>query len=735
MSIQFFEIIQLIQWGVIVICLAAVLYATIAVLTPMSIGRWRHSQRFGAYPASGLSGVSVLKPLCGTEPRLYENLATFCVQTHHAYQLICGVSSSDDPAIAVVRQLQRHFPDSDIALVVEARQHGTNRKVSNLINMAECIRYPWIVLADRDIAVDRHYLQKVTTPLTDPSVGVVTCLYRGVSVSGVWSRIGALFINQWFAPSVSMAHAGGSTRFGFGATLALRATTLASIGGFMRLKNCLADDYWLAEHARQLGLRTVLSSEMVATDVIETNLTALWTRELRWLRTIRSLNPLGFGFLFITFTSPWLMIAGALSYLFYLDASTAMDVAVEATILVSIDMTWLLACITGSGCLARLLIHGRSAYHVGGFWRDLALVPIRDSILLLQWMAACFGSRVAWRGASIPIDNTQPSSTARGPLTSRSVITTADDFGLDERVNLAVEQGHQHGILAAASLMVGAPAVQDAIRRAVALPTLRVGLHIVLVDGRSILPHAVIPLLVDHDRRFSDGMVRNGFRFCFLPEVQRQLVLEITAQFEAFAETGLTLDHVNTHKHFHVHPTVLSLILRIGARFGMRAVRLPYERQAPMWLRPWMHLMRCRLRNAGIGYNDYLIGMRHTGRMTEQQWLRALSNLPAGVTEIYCHPAVGDDGPITRAMQHYQPQAEYDALRSRKVAQAVKASGARIGGFTDCIANGRTDGIADDVSDRTADRTVNCIADDIADRTGDRTADDIAERYGASEQR
>jgi len=269
----------------------------------------------------------------------------------------------------------------------------------------------------------------------------------------------------------------------------------------------------------------------------------------------------------------------------------------------------------------------------------------------------------------------------------RRLITTADDFGLDVRVNQAVEQAHQYGVLAAASLMVSAPAAQDAVQRARTLPMLRVGLHLVLVDGQSILPPQTIPQLVDRHGRFGDDMVRNGFRYCFLPEVRRQLVLEITAQFEAFAKTGLTLDHVNTHKHFHMHPTVLSLILRIGANFGMRAVRLPYELDAPMWLRPWMHLMRLRLNRAGIGHNDYLIGMRHTGRMTERQWVRALAKLPAGVSEIYCHPAVGNEGPVTCAMQRYQPLQEYNALRSDVVAKAIVASGARLGGFTDHVAD------------------------------------------------
>jgi len=248
-----------------------------------------------------------LKPLCGIEPRLYENLVTFCEQAHPCFQLLFGVSSPVDPAIGVVRRLHAAYPQCDIELVIDSRVHGSNLKVSNLINMAQRARHDVIVLADSDITVGPDYLDTVTAPLVNPYTGVVTCLNRAQGIGGFWPRVGALFINEWFAPSVRVAHAGGSRRFGFGATLALRRTTLDEIGGFETLKDCLADDYWLAEHARKLGLNTVLSATMVATDVIEPTFTALWLREMRWLRTIRSVNPLGFAFLFITFTSPWLL--------------------------------------------------------------------------------------------------------------------------------------------------------------------------------------------------------------------------------------------------------------------------------------------------------------------------------------------------------------------------------------------------------------------------------------------
>jgi hopanoid biosynthesis associated protein HpnK len=265
----------------------------------------------------------------------------------------------------------------------------------------------------------------------------------------------------------------------------------------------------------------------------------------------------------------------------------------------------------------------------------------------------------------------------------RPLIITADDFGLHRRVNEAVELACRHGVLTAASLMVGAPAVQDAVQRARNLPGPRVGLHLVLVDGEAILPRAAIPALVDAQGRFGDNMVRDGFRFFFLPHVRAQLAMEIRAQFDAFARTGLPLDHVNTHKHFHMHPTVLSLILKIGKEYGMQAMRLPCEADTPVWLKPWVAQMRARLDRANIAHNDYVVGIARTGQMDENTLLDAIARLPAGVGEIYCHPASPGDGALTAGMQAYRHADELTALLSTRVAAALDATGAVRGGFAD----------------------------------------------------
>jgi ceramide glucosyltransferase len=320
--------------------------------------------------------VSVLKPLHGAEPRLYENLRDFCLQTHPDYELVFGVREPEDPAIAVVQQLRAEFPQLVITLVVDPRIYGANLKVSNLMNMLSHARHDWLVLADSDISVPTDYLVRVTAHLIDPGVGIVTCLYRGIAQHGFWARIGRLFIDDWFAPSVRLAHAFGSTRFAFGSTIALRRDTLQAIGGFEALRDTLADDFWLGELTRQRRLRTVLSDMVVGTDISEKRLSTLWTHELRWLRTIRAIAPLGFAMSFVCFTSPMLLLGLVLA-----PSTSTAGLAVLG------------------GCARVLLnISQRPSHHAALPWYEFLLIPLRDGLSLLEWAVALTGWRVRWRG-------------------------------------------------------------------------------------------------------------------------------------------------------------------------------------------------------------------------------------------------------------------------------------------------------------------------------------------------
>ena len=275
-----------------------------------------------------------------------------------------------------------------------------------------------------------------------------------------------------------------------------------------------------------------------------------------------------------------------------------------------------------------------------------------------------------------------PSPEGRGSRSDRPrLIVTADDFGLHDAVNEAVEHSYRDGVLRAASLMVAAPAVADAVARARRNPGLAVGLHLVLADGRAMLPPSRIPDLVDGQGMFNSDMVRNGFRFFFLPHVRRQLADEIRAQFEAFAATGLPLDHVNAHKHFHLHPTILSMMLNIGRQYGLRAIRLPSEPGTGPWLRPWLALMRRRMDKAGIAHNDHVFGLRHSGAMDEAVLLDILQQLPDGLSEVYLHPA--SHGHLTESMADYRHADELAALLSPRVRDAIAHRCQLCNGFSD----------------------------------------------------
>lgn len=274
----------------------------------------------------------------------------------------------------------------------------------------------------------------------------------------------------------------------------------------------------------------------------------------------------------------------------------------------------------------------------------------------------------------------------------KRLIVCADDFGRDLAVNEAVEEAHRNGILTCASLMVGAPAAADAIERARRLPKLRVGLHIVLVDGTPLLPGGQ---LARGDGNFDSNPLRAGLRYFFQPGIRRALAAEIRAQFDAFRATGLALDHVNSHQHLHLHPTVARLIVEIGREFGMRAMRLPDEPVAAL-RRAFPHervhaplyrftavALRRRLQRAGIASNDQMFGLAWSGAMDEARVLGLLPYLPDGVSEIYFHPAVERTPDLEAAMPGYRNCDEFAALTSPAVRRRIDELGITLVSYSD----------------------------------------------------
>ena len=263
------------------------------------------------------------------------------------------------------------------------------------------------------------------------------------------------------------------------------------------------------------------------------------------------------------------------------------------------------------------------------------------------------------------------------------MIISADDFGLSIAINEAVERAHRDGLLNTASLMVAGEAAADAIHRAKRLPGLHVGLHLVVVEGPAVLPPEQIPDLVGRNGQFPSDQARLGVRYFFVPKIRRQLRAEIAAQYAAFEATGLRLDHANAHKHMHLHPTVGRMLLEEGRAYSLPAIRVPAEPPATMRalgarlgladraLHRWTKVLRRQARQAGVKTTDHVFGIAWSGHMTADRVTRLSGVLPAGVSEIYFHPATRSDGVVARLMPEYEHAAELRTLLDPGVAAAM----------------------------------------------------------------
>ena len=281
----------------------------------------------------------------------------------------------------------------------------------------------------------------------------------------------------------------------------------------------------------------------------------------------------------------------------------------------------------------------------------------------------------------------------QGAATMKQLIITADDYGVALEVNEAVERAHREGVLSAASLMVAGPAAADAVARAKTMPSLKVGLHLVLVEGRPVLPPSAVPDLVDANGSFRTDMARAGAAMFFRPKVKAQLAREIEAQFAAFAATGLTLDHVNAHKHFHLHPTIAGLIVEIAKAYGVKGARVPLEPQEmlarieahrPPWVTaltaPFARRLKRRFARAGIAAPDQVFGLAWSGAMNAARLKGLIARLPEGTSEIYLHPALSA---YPGSAPGYAYGAELAALLDPEVKRLIAEGNIRIGGYGD----------------------------------------------------
>jgi ceramide glucosyltransferase len=360
--------------------IAASVFGCLCALGAAWAARWFVRRTTASAPTTW-PDVSILKPLCGFEAQLSENIETYFNQDYPgAIQFVFGVQDPDDSAIPVVKSLIERHPGLDLRLVVNGARHGGNRKVSNLINMGRAARHPVIVVSDSDVAVDPNYLRTLAAALAQPGVGAVTCLYRGLPAGGFWSRLSSMAAHDHFLPSTILGLALGLARPCLGSTIALSRDTLSRIGGFETVANQLADDYAIGKAVREAGLRVVLPRMLVAHSFEEKSLGEVVRHELRWARTIFTVDPVGYIGSGLTHALPLSLIGAALR---------------------GFDALGLAAVLGALAC--RLFLKYRLTREFDLPRPNYALLVPRDILSFVVYFASFWSTRVSWRGQDFAV--------------------------------------------------------------------------------------------------------------------------------------------------------------------------------------------------------------------------------------------------------------------------------------------------------------------------------------------
>jgi ceramide glucosyltransferase len=363
--------------------------ALCAAATVVSIGycglsvvaglKYRTQRRQVANTPEELPAVTILKPLKGADPDLYEALRSHCLQEYPEYELLFGITDQNDPAAALVNRLVSEYPQREIRLVLCDKRLGANGKVSSLVQLERVGRHGILIVNDSDIRVEPNYLKALVNELQRPNTGMVTCLYRGVPEQTPGSKLEALGIATDFAPGVLSAWLlEGGLRFGLGSTLAFRRQDLEAIGGFESILEYLADDYELGNRIAKRNLKIELSRSVVETHLPAYDLKGFLSHQLRWARTIRASRPAGYAGLLLTFTLPW-----ALATLLFASGSPWSGRLLVVALIARYLMAWM---------IASPVLNDNASLRYG--W----MLPIRDCLAALVWIGGLLGRKIVWRG-------------------------------------------------------------------------------------------------------------------------------------------------------------------------------------------------------------------------------------------------------------------------------------------------------------------------------------------------
>ena len=365
------SIVSNVIWLLIALACIAAIYQLLALIAALV------HRGAGPCPAVLNDGISILKPIHGGDPGFYEAIRSHAVQKYPDFEILFGIRDPADSARGEIERLIREFPSLPIRLI-ECTQDAPNGKVGVLMDLAKQARHPFLIVNDSDISVPPGYLREVTAPLADPTVGLVTCLYRAEAHD--WpSRWEALAIATEFAPSTLVAPFVGVSEFGLGSTLAFRKSDLERIGGFLGLADYLADDYQLGRKLHALGLKNLISDVVVSTRLAAGSWRAAWRHQLRWARTIRLSRSGGYAGLPVTFATLWALLAAVCGL-------------------------WWIALPLLAVRLAMAITCGWYVLRCADVWRYCYLIPLRDLSGVAVWAAGLFGNTVEWRGQRLRLD-------------------------------------------------------------------------------------------------------------------------------------------------------------------------------------------------------------------------------------------------------------------------------------------------------------------------------------------
>ncbi len=359
---------------ILLMALAPLGYYVTAIIAAIRFFRRERSRTLPVFSPP----VSLLKPVRGVDFGSYENFASFCVQDYPEYEILFCVNEMSDAAVPVIEKVMQEFPGRDIRILSDAPQIGSNRKINNLALLTSEAKHEILLQTDGDVRVGPNHVRELVAPFVDPSVGVVSCFYRGIAQKSFWAELEAVGTASDFFAGALVAEWKEGITFALGASVGTSKTWLAKIGGYQALANLLADDYEIGNRVHQAGGKVLLCREPVWTMYPAQGMKGFWDHQVRWARTVRLCRPASYLGLLFTHGLPWSLLAAAVA-----------------------PSAWV-----GAGYLLAYLVLRFTMAWVVGIWgindnvlrRRLWLLPVRDSLNFAVWLGGLASNRVTWGG-------------------------------------------------------------------------------------------------------------------------------------------------------------------------------------------------------------------------------------------------------------------------------------------------------------------------------------------------